>query len=112
MHHRIIVSILAVLLVTAAASTHQDLTLLKAIYTPANDSDREYGQGAIERNELAHREIERNIWLIRVPDEAGPAAWQQRLNESVAREHGSFRVVVASEDERKRVESGEITLQQ
>jgi len=110
MHHRFNVSFLAVLLLTAAASTHKDPTLLKAIYTPANESDREYGQGAIERNELAHREIERNVWLIRVPDDAGPEEWQERLNES-AREHGSFRVVVASEDERKRVESGEITLQ-
>ena len=111
MHHRIILSFLAAVLLTATTPTHQDKTLLKAIYTPATDSDREYGQGAIERNELAHREIERNVWLIRVPDDAGPEVWQERLNEAVTRGHGSFRVVVASEDERKRVESGEITLQ-
>src|SRR5512133_3545749 len=101
---------LSLLMTTNAAATH-DRTLLEATYIPVEGSDREYGQGAIERNELAHREIERNVWLIRVPDDAGPEAWQQRLNESVAREHGSFRVVMASDDERRRVESGEITLQ-
>lgn len=101
---------LSLLMTTNAAAT-QDRTLLEATYTPIEGSDREYGQGAIERNELAHREIRPNVWVIRVPDEEGPATWAKRLNAAVDSKHGSFRVVEASDEERRGVESGEITLQ-
>src|SRR5947207_10228091 len=84
------------------------LIILKAIYTPVPNTDREYAQSAIERNELAHREIARNVWLIEVPE---PDDWQTRLNAAVDRKHGSFRVTDASDEEKKKVESGEITLQ-
>jgi hypothetical protein len=87
------------------------LSLFKAIYLPAPDADPEYGQGAIERNELAHREIERFVWLIDVPPPADAGEWQCRLNAAVDSNHGSFRVIEATAEEKKKVESGEITLQ-
>jgi len=87
------------------------LSLLKAIYIPEHGADPEYGQGAIERNELAHREIEPFVWLIDVPKPEDPAEWQCRLNAAVDPKHGSFRVVEATVDEKRRVESGEISLQ-
>jgi len=85
--------------------------LLKAIYTATPGSDPEYGQGAIERNDLAHREIVHFVWLIQVPGPASTEDWQRRLNESVAREHGVFRVVETTAEEKRQVASGEITLQ-
>ena len=87
------------------------LSLLKAVYIPAPHSNPEYGQGAIERNELAHREIEPFVWLIDVPPPADTGEWQCRLNEAVDPKHGSFHVLEATEEERKKVESGEIRLQ-
>jgi hypothetical protein len=87
------------------------LVILKALYTPVPDTNPEYAQGAIERNDLAHREIARNVWLIRVPDPGDPNEWQQRLNDAVDAKHGAFHVVHASADEEKKVESGEVTLQ-
>lgn len=109
--HTIAVSVFLLFVMTTAARPSDARTLLKAIYTPVAGTDREYGQGAIERSELAHREISRNVWLIRVPDADGPEAWQRRLNAAVDAKHGSFRVIDSSDDERRRVESGEITLQ-
>lgn len=93
------------------AAVPSEDALLKAIYTAAPDSDPEYAQGAIERNELAHREIAKLVWLIQVPEPASPEEWQRRLNESVAPEHGSFRVIEATAEEKRRVRAGEITLQ-
>lgn len=87
------------------------LSLLKAVYLPAPQSDPEYGQGAIERNELAHREIEPFVWLIDVPPPNDPAEWQCRLNEAVDPKHGSFHVIDATDEEKRKVESGEIRLQ-
>jgi hypothetical protein len=89
-----------------------DTVLLKAHYTQVEGSDPEYAQGAIEKNDLPHREIERFVWLIRVPAPGDPADWEQRLNASVDRKHGTFRVTSASPEEQRKVESGEITLQQ
>ena len=89
-----------------------DTMLLKAHYTQVEGSDPEYAQGAIEKNDLPHREIARFVWLIRVPAPGDPAEWQRRLNGSVDRKHGSFRVIAASPEEQRKVESGEITLQQ
>lgn len=87
------------------------LSLFKAIYLPLPDTDPEYGQGAIERNELAHRELERFVWLIEVPSPDDASEWQCRLNAAVDSNHGSFRVTEATDEEKKKVESGEITLQ-
>jgi hypothetical protein len=92
--------------------TASEPELLKALYTATPGSNPEYAQGAIERNELPHREITTFVWLIRVPDPGSPAEWERRLNDAVASEHGSFRVVEASPEEKRQVASGEITLQQ
>lgn len=86
-------------------------TLLKARYTATAGSDPEYAQGAIERLELAHREIEHFVWLFEVPAPGDAARWARQLNEAVDAQHGSFRVEMASDEERRKVESGEITLQ-
>jgi hypothetical protein len=91
-------------------STH-DTALLNATYIPAPGSDPEYAQGAIERNELPHREIERFVWLVQVPAPGDPEEWQRRLNASVDGPHGTFKVRRATPDEERRVASGEITLQ-
>jgi hypothetical protein len=87
------------------------MLLLKALYTPVTGTDPEYAQGAIERNDLAHREVVHFAWLIEVPEPGDAAQWRARLNETVDAAHGSFDVVPASEDERRKVECGEITLQ-
>ena len=87
------------------------MLILKALYTPVKGSDPEYGQGAIERNELAHREIARFVWLIQVPEPGDVAEWRRRLNAAVDKSHGTFDVVAATEEERRKVERGEITLQ-
>lgn len=105
-----IVCFCTLLLTLTVAADPKIPMLLRATYTPVPGSDREYGQGAIERWELAHREIRPNVWLIRVPDEAGTDVWQKRLTDA-ARGHGTFGVAEASAEERRRVESGEITLQ-
>jgi hypothetical protein len=87
------------------------MVLLRAIYTPVNGSDPEYGQGAIERCELAHREIVRNVWLIEVSEPGDAGEWERKLNSAVDAKHGSFVVRRATAEDRRRVESGEITLQ-
>ena len=92
-----------------AAST--DTALLKAFYSQVKGSDPEYGQVAIEKNELPHREIERFVWLIQVPGPADPSDWQRRLNAAVDPKYGSFRVTHASEEEKRRVAEGKIILQ-
>lgn len=85
--------------------------LLEATYHQVKGTDREYGQGAIERNELAHREIAPSVWLILVDAPGDPEAWRERLNAAVTKEHGAFTVRRASAEQEKRVESGEIVLQ-
>ena len=93
----------------AASQDHR--VLLKAHYTQVTGSDPEYAQGAIERNDLPHREISRFVWLIQVPGPDDPSEWQRRLNAAVDPKHGSFSVERASAEEQRRVKSGEITLQ-
>lgn len=88
-----------------------DTELLKAFYSQVKGSDPEYGQGAIEKNELPHREVARFVWLIQVPAPADAADWQRRLNAAVDPKHGSFRVVRASEEEKRAVAEGRIVLQ-
>ncbi len=102
---------IAILLATHPAAA-SDKALLKAFYTPAEGSDPEYGQGAIEKNELPHREIAPLVWLIQVPAPADPSHWQRKLNEAIDAKHGSFRVTRASAEEERLVAEGKITLQQ
>jgi hypothetical protein len=94
-----------------AMSNDTDGVLLEARYTAVAGSDPEYGQGAIERNDLRHREIEHFIWLVLVDAPGDPAAWQKKLNASVDGPHGSFTVTKASPEEEEKVRSGKITLQ-
>jgi len=51
--------------------------LLKARYTSVPGTDPEYAQGAIERNELAHREVEQFVWVFEA--EGTPEEWERRL---------------------------------
>lgn len=85
--------------------------LMSAKFTPAAGADREHGQGAIERLELAHREVEQNRWLITTPDESVPG-WTSRLNAVLTEGTGRFEVSVASDEECEKVRTGEIKLQQ
>jgi len=84
--------------------------LLKARYGAVPNTDPEYAQSAIERNELAHREIEHFVWLIQT-DEGDTVEWQRKLNAAVDPKHGSFTVECATAEEEERVRDGTITLQ-
>lgn len=105
--------IIALVFILSAPLACADLyaDLLRARYTPAPRTDPEYGQAAIERNDLPHREIARFTWLIDVPSPADPAEWQRRLNAAVSGKRGAFRVTEATEEEKRKVRSGEIVLQ-
>ena len=85
--------------------------LLKATYHAVEGSDPEYGQGAIEKQDLAHREIAKMVWLIEVSPPADPGQWQARLNEGVDPAHGSFRLAQPSAEEQRKVDAGEWPLQ-
>ncbi|HYM61789.1 MAG TPA: hypothetical protein VEZ11_12960 [Thermoanaerobaculia bacterium] len=85
--------------------------LLEATYHQVNGTDREYGQGAIERNELRHREIAPSVWLILVDAPGDTEVWRERLNAAVHKKHGAFSVRRASEEQERKVASGEIVLQ-
>lgn len=87
------------------------MCLMSATFTPATGADREHGQGAIERLELAHREIQQNLWLIATPDDSVPE-WTSRLNAVLPEGTGTFSLSVASEEETEKVRTGEIQLQQ
>jgi hypothetical protein len=89
-----------------------DSVILKARYTQVPGTDAEYGQGAIERCDLRHREIERFVWLIAVDPPGDAAEWQKKLNAAVDPKHGSFTVGRASPEEEAAVRSGKIELQQ
>lgn len=85
--------------------------LLKAHYTAVQGTDPEYGQGAIERNEVAHREIHQFVWLILVEAPGDPREWERRLNEAVQPDHGFFTLECASTEEEQDVRSGKVQLQ-
>ena len=87
------------------------LMILRISYAPIDGTDVEYGQGAVERLELAHAPLTDRTWLIRV-DDPDLAAWRKRLNEAVDPRHGSFTVQQPGGDELARVERGEIRFQQ
>ena len=81
--------------------------LLKVTF---DGSDRELAQGAIERHDLRHREIEPRVWLIEV--ESGSAAeWAERLTQALPKGSGRFEGKIATSEEIERVRRGEITLQ-
>ena len=88
-----------------------DSVLLKARYTQVRGTDPEYAQGAIERCEVRHREVERFVWLIAVDPPGDVAAWQAKLNANVDPKHGRFAVACASREEVEAVRSGKIVLQ-
>lgn len=83
--------------------------LLKARYTVVPGTDPEYAQGAIERNELSHREIEHFVWIFEA--EGSAEEWETKLNASVDPKHGSFTVECATAEEEERVRNGTIQLQ-
>ncbi len=105
------IAIPLILLISMTDLPTADLVLFKAVYTATPGSNPEYAQGAIERNELAHREVAHFEWLIQVAGPTSTEELQGVLNEAVAPTHGSFRVSEATEEERCKVESGEITFQ-
>jgi hypothetical protein len=93
-----------------ATAMHDDV-LLKVRYTAVEGTDIEYGQGAIERNDLRHRPLPNLEWLILVEGPADPAEWQARLNQTVNPKHGSFKVECATAEEENAVREGRITMQ-
>ena len=96
--------LIAILFFMLASQPHD---LLKMTF---EGSDRELAQGAIERHDLRHREIEPRIWLIEV--ESGSAAeWAERLTRTLPEGGGRFEGKNASPDEIERLRRGEITLQ-
>ncbi len=105
------VSLLVLFVHDGKAMDREKEVLLKARYTQVEGTDPEYGQGAIERNDLRHREITHFVWLILVDAPGDCAEWEEKLNAAVDPRHGSFRVERATEEETRKVESGEITLQ-
>lgn len=104
------IAIVAILSSSIMAS--EETLILKARYAAVEGTDIEHGQGAIERNELAHYPLEPVVWLIRVPKPGDPKEWQRRLNDTVDPSLGSFTVEQPTADELRRVEAGEIRFQQ
>ena len=88
-----------------------DSVILKARYTQVPGTDPEYAQGAIERCEVYHREVERFVWLIAVEAKGDVAEWEARLNANVSPKHGRFAVERASPEEAEAVRLGKIALQ-
>jgi len=84
-------------------------SVLKARYIAVEGTDPEYGQGAIERNELLHHPLPDLAWLIVA--EGSPEEWQAKLNASVDPKHGSFVIECASEEEEAAVRSGKVAMQ-
>jgi hypothetical protein len=83
------------------------LTILKMTFKGA---DRELAQGAIERHDLLHREIQPKVWLIAVND-GTPPEWATKLTAVLPRNAGRFEGSFASDEEVGKVRSGEIKLQ-
>lgn len=85
--------------------------LLKAHYRQVPGTDPEYAQGAVEKNQLAHREVESMFWLILVDEPGDPDEWRQHLDSVTDPKHGSWTVTRASSEEAEAVRSGKIVLQ-
>jgi len=100
------------LLFSMSTMANEESCILKAQYIAVEGTDIEHGQGAIERNELPHIPLGPVLWLIRVPQPADPAEWERKLNATVGRELGSFKVELPTAEELRRIEAGEIAFQQ
>ncbi|MEA2238125.1 MAG: hypothetical protein QOC81_2849 [Thermoanaerobaculia bacterium] len=94
----------------ATAMTTDDV-LLKARYIAVEGTDPEYGQSAIERNELRHHPMPHLEWLILAEGPMDAAELKANLNAAVDPKHGSFVVEAPSADEEEQVRSGRITFQ-
>ena len=93
----------------ATAMTNE--VLLKARYTAVEGTDPEYGQGAIERNELRHHPLPHLEWLILTDAPVTPSELQAKLNDAVDPKHGSFVVESPTAQEEEQVRAGKITFQ-
>ena len=87
------------------------MVLLEAHYRQVPNTDPSYAQGAIEKNDLAHREIEPMVWLILVDEPGDPDTWRQRLDAVTDPKHGSWSVANATTEEVEAVRTGKVTLQ-
>lgn len=110
MKNIIYVAATAVFLCTGMA--HDDPCILKAQYIAAEGTDIEHGQGAIERNQLEHAPLDPVTWLILVPEAGDPGEWERKLNATVDRKLGSFKVGRPTAEDTRRLETGEIAFQQ
>src|SRR5688572_26661902 len=86
---------------------HQSPTLLRMTFDGAN---REVAQGAVERHDLLHREIEPRIFLISV-EEGDAAGWEKKLNAVLPHGGGRFHGAPATAEDVEKVNRGEIKLQ-
>src|SRR3954452_15755318 len=84
-------------------------SVLKSRYIAVEGTNPEYGQGAIERNDVLHYPLPHLTWLILA--EGSPDELPAKLNASVDPKHGSFVVGCASEEEERAVRSGKIAMQ-
>lgn len=94
-----------------SAGTEEKKMILKVRYIAVEGTNIEYGQGAIERKELEHGVLDTSNWLIRIAAPGDPRSWEAKLNASVDPNHGCFHIEQPTEEELRRVESGEITFQ-
>jgi len=93
------------------ATAMNDDVLLKVRYIGIEGTDPEYGQGAIERNELRHKPVTHSEWLILVEAPGDPDTWRARLNAAVDPKHGSFVVECPTAEEEASVRAGTVAFQ-
>jgi hypothetical protein len=108
---RLLRFLLLTMLVSTITAAAPSGALLKARYRQVEGTDPSYAQGAIEKNDLPHHEIEPMVWLILVDEPGDPTAWQRRLTEVTRPQHGSWSVERASAAEVEAVRAGRVTLQ-
>jgi hypothetical protein len=99
------------LMISISALGEEEMMILKVRYIAVEGTDIEYGQGAIERNELEHSVLGSTTWLIRVAPPGDPRTWGAKLNASVDPNHGCFHIEQPTDEELRRVETGEIAFQ-
>ncbi len=95
------------ILILALLLHDRPMNILKMTFSGA---DRELAQGAIERHDLLHREIEPKIWIIAV-EEGTPNEWARRLTAALPRDSGRFDGSLATAEEVEKIRRGEIKLQ-
>lgn len=110
-NHPMITILLLLALHAPRATAMNDDVLLKARYLSVEGTDPEYGQGAIERNDLRHHPMPHFEWLILVEGPADTAGWQAKLNAAVDPKNGSFVVECASAEQEAAMREGKITMQ-